>query len=100
MPFVAPPIVTPQCVKFPTFTPPPLDGSCTLPEAYDWHLEHSPEHVLYTYEDVDGSIRTIKWKAAVLAAYRAAHLVLSHGHENATFAILAVAGASPVLALD
>lgn len=93
MPFYTPPVTTRQCVQFPAFKPPALDGSVTLVEAYDWHLEHSPEHVYYKYEDVDGSIGTIKWKEAVLAAYRAAHIVRGHADNNAKFAILAVSGA-------
>ncbi|KZV95712.1 acetyl-CoA synthetase-like protein [Exidia glandulosa HHB12029] len=90
MPFYTPPVTTRQCVQFPAFKPPALDGSVTLVEAYDWHLEHSPEHVYYKYEDIDGSIGTIKWKEAVLAAYRAAHIVRGHADNNAKFAILAV----------
>ncbi|EJD42001.1 acetyl-CoA synthetase-like protein [Auricularia subglabra TFB-10046 SS5] len=89
--YVPPPVVTPQGVKCPLFTPPPVDGSCTLPQAYDWHLEHSPEHDLYVYEDVDGTVRTIKWKEAAHAVYRAAHIALAHAADKPTFAILAVA---------
>ncbi|EJD40563.1 acetyl-CoA synthetase-like protein [Auricularia subglabra TFB-10046 SS5] len=90
MPFIAPIPTTPQAVDRPSFVPPPLDGSCTVVEAYDWHLVHSPEHEFYKYKDADG-IRTVTCKEAALAVYRATDLVMRHAAEKPCFAILAVA---------
>ncbi|EJD42005.1 acetyl-CoA synthetase-like protein [Auricularia subglabra TFB-10046 SS5] len=91
MPFVAPPTLTRQGARYSTFTPPPLDGSCTLAQAYDWHLAHSPEHPLYTYEDLDdGTIQVVKWKDAVTAVYRAANFVQFYAADKPSFAVLAV----------
>ncbi|EJD40551.1 acetyl-CoA synthetase-like protein [Auricularia subglabra TFB-10046 SS5] len=90
MPFVAPAAVTPQATQCPLFTPPPIDGSCTLVEAYDWHLEHSPDHVYYKYEHIDGSIRTVTWREEVQAVYRAARIAVEHAPQKPCFAVLAV----------
>ncbi|KAK0206816.1 hypothetical protein DFS33DRAFT_1273198 [Desarmillaria ectypa] len=32
-----------------TFLPPPIDGSFTLQQMYDWHLQHSPTHRIFVY---------------------------------------------------
>lgn len=58
-----------------TFRIPPLDGTLTIPEIYDWHSEHSPAHPLFQYLDDDGSIRTIKWAEAVRAIHRAGRII-------------------------
>lgn len=54
-----------------TFCAPPL-GSLTLPEVFDWHSKNSPNHPLYSYINIDGSIRTITWAESVRAVHRAA----------------------------
>ena len=54
-----------------TFCAPPL-GSLTLPEVFDWHSKNSPNHPLYSYINIDGSIRTITWAESVRAVQRAA----------------------------
>ncbi|EJD40555.1 acetyl-CoA synthetase-like protein [Auricularia subglabra TFB-10046 SS5] len=90
MAFVAPSVVTPQGVNCPLFTPPPLDGSCNLIDAYDWHLANSPEHPYYTYEDVDGSIRFLKWREVTHAVYRATKFAEKHAGEKPRFGVVAV----------
>ncbi|KAF9556700.1 acetyl-CoA synthetase-like protein [Agrocybe pediades] len=64
-----------QTLSSKTFTPPPLDGSLTLPEIFDWHLQYSSAHPLYVYRLQDGHIRTISWPEAVRAVYRGVGLV-------------------------
>ncbi|EJD40548.1 acetyl-CoA synthetase-like protein [Auricularia subglabra TFB-10046 SS5] len=88
---MASPAAVPPATERPLFTPPALDGTCTLVEAYDWHLKHSPDHVLYKYEDVDGSIRTVTWKEDTQAVYRAARIAAEHAAQKPRFAVLAVA---------
>lgn len=90
MAFVAPSVVTPQGVNCPLFTPPPLDGSCNLIDAYDWHLAHSPEHPYYTYEDVDGTVRFLKWREVTHAVYRAAKHAQTYASEKPRFGVVAV----------
>ncbi|KAF9561000.1 acetyl-CoA synthetase-like protein [Agrocybe pediades] len=63
-----------QSLSSETFTPPPLDGSLTLPEIFDWHLQHSSSHPLYVYRQ-DGHIRTILWPEAVRAVYAGVEFV-------------------------
>ncbi|KIJ41947.1 hypothetical protein M422DRAFT_229444 [Sphaerobolus stellatus SS14] len=64
-----------QALSSNTFRPPPLDGSLTLPELYEWHLEHSSEHRLFVFADDEGDVRTIKWPEAVHAVHVGAKLV-------------------------
>ena len=42
---------TPQAVRCSTFTPPPMDGTMTVPDVFDWHAEHSPDHVVFVLSD-------------------------------------------------
>ncbi|OBZ73545.1 hypothetical protein A0H81_05885 [Grifola frondosa] len=72
--------VTDVKIGYATFRPPPLDGSLSLPEVYDWHLENNPNHRLFIFAKDDGSIRTIYWPEAVRAIYTGAKLVRDRMH--------------------
>ncbi|SJK98376.1 uncharacterized protein ARMOST_01641 [Armillaria ostoyae] len=63
-----------QALTSKTFIPPPLDGSLTLPEIYDWHSKHNPGHRLFVYTQQDGTPRTICWPEAVRAVHTGAKL--------------------------
>ncbi|KZT01340.1 acetyl-CoA synthetase-like protein [Laetiporus sulphureus 93-53] len=65
-----------------TFCPPPLDGSLTLPEIFDWHLDHTPDHRLFLFAKDDGSIRTIYWPEGVRAIYAGAKVIKDHVGAN------------------
>ncbi|TFY82997.1 hypothetical protein EWM64_g1012 [Hericium alpestre] len=65
-----PPVPATQVLNSATFHAPSLDGTLSLPELYDWQLEHSPLHPLFTYADNDGSIKDILWKEAMQAIRR------------------------------
>ncbi|KAG7091792.1 putative NRPS-like protein biosynthetic cluster [Marasmius oreades] len=54
------------------FRTPPLDGSLTLPQIYDWQLRNSPNHRLFVFSDSNGSVRNITWKEAIAAIYTGA----------------------------
>lgn len=54
----------------PTFRRPPIDGSLTIPEIYDWHYENSPDHPLFVYADDSGRSTTITWKDVVRATHK------------------------------
>ncbi|GJE91046.1 acetyl-CoA synthetase-like protein [Phanerochaete sordida] len=71
-----------QALTSTTFTPPPLDGSLSVPEAYDWHYEHSPHHPLFIYSDDEGSATTIYWPDASMAVHRAGRVALSIARER------------------
>ncbi|TCD63228.1 putative NRPS-like protein biosynthetic cluster [Steccherinum ochraceum] len=80
------------CKPSTTFKVPPLDGSLTTPDLWDWHLKHSPTHPLFHYADTDATVKTIHWAEAVRAMHAAGHLINSalkqHGSRQ-TMAILA-----------
>ncbi|KAJ6629893.1 hypothetical protein B0H10DRAFT_1775629 [Mycena sp. CBHHK59/15] len=52
-----------------SFRPPPLDGTLTIAQMYDWHFRNTPHHRLFVYALEDGSTRTIYWPEAVKASY-------------------------------
>ena len=50
-------------------------GSLTIPEIYDWHLKHTPEHPLFEFIHADGQTRVINYPEACRAFYRVSHLI-------------------------
>ncbi|KAJ7193924.1 hypothetical protein GGX14DRAFT_378403 [Mycena pura] len=74
-PRLLPPPPKTQALGSPTFKPPPLDGSLTIAQIYDWHFENTPNHRLFVYAREDGSIRTINWPEAVQGIYAGAHIL-------------------------
>ncbi|KAJ6471946.1 hypothetical protein C8R45DRAFT_1013633 [Mycena sanguinolenta] len=78
-----------------SFIPPPLDGSLTITQIYDWHFQNTPNHRLFVYTRKDGSIQTIHWPEAVHAVYVGARILGKRFNwvpgraENAVVAILA-----------
>ncbi|SJL02273.1 uncharacterized protein ARMOST_05599 [Armillaria ostoyae] len=72
---VIPPPPQKQGGQSTTFLPPPLDGSITVQQMYDWHLHHSPNHRIFVYAREDGSLRNICWAEAVAATYTCARLM-------------------------
>ncbi|KAF5346966.1 hypothetical protein D9758_010089 [Tetrapyrgos nigripes] len=66
-----------QTLNSATFCPPPLDGTLTLPQIYDWQLSHSSQHRLFTFTDGEGKSRTIIWSEAVAAIYSGARIIKS-----------------------
>ena len=75
LPLLPPPNT--QALASKTFRPPPLDGSLTLPEVYDWHLENTPNHPLFVFSDDEGKEHTVLWPEAVRAAHRAGWFIRS-----------------------
>ena len=58
----------------PSFALPPLDGSLTLPDLYEWHSKNSPKHPLFVFEDEPGKLRTILWEEAIRGVNHAARI--------------------------
>ena len=75
LPIPAPPQT--QALHSTTFHPPPLDGSITVPEMYDWHLKHSPNHTLFVYSDDGGVATEMTMAEAVKGFHRAGYLIQS-----------------------
>ncbi|KAF8873111.1 acetyl-CoA synthetase-like protein [Infundibulicybe gibba] len=57
------------------FKPPPLDGSITIPEIYDWHQLHNPDHPVFTYKSEIGLVR-LTYSAVTPAVHRAARFIM------------------------
>jgi hypothetical protein len=86
-----------QALNSPTFIIPPLDGTLSLPEIFDFHLQHSPNHPAFVYADGPGSTRTILWHEVVRGLHQAGHIVRSRVeveqvNERPIIALLALAG--------
>lgn len=94
---------TPQGISCSTFKTPPLDGSLTLVQVFEFHATNNPHHPLFRYEDTDGSVHTIIWSSAVQAFHSAARLVHDHvppvtdPKEPPVVSILAATGVSEFL---
>ncbi|TCD61564.1 putative NRPS-like protein biosynthetic cluster [Steccherinum ochraceum] len=87
-----------QALSSKTFKIPPLDGSLTLPEIWDWHLENSPEHPLFVYVDENGTEKSLIFRDAIYAMHRAGRIMRSRMPESLAetrplVAILAVSDA-------
>ncbi|TFK42646.1 hypothetical protein BDQ12DRAFT_719499 [Crucibulum laeve] len=62
----------PQGISSATFCPPPVDGSMTLVEMFDYHLVNSPNHPIFRYKDPSGHVQDVLWQQAVYAIHTAA----------------------------
>lgn len=92
---VIPPPPQKQGEQSTTFLPPPIDGSFTVQQMYDWHLQHSPNHRIFVYAREDGSLRNICWAEAVTAAYTCARLMndrILFKEKSPVVAILSMSG--------
>ncbi|KAK1228458.1 hypothetical protein PQX77_008476, partial [Marasmius sp. AFHP31] len=66
-----------------TFRTPPLDGSLSLAQIYDWQAQNSADHRLFVFSDNGGGLRNITWKEAVAAIYTGARSLRSRMHSVA-----------------
>lgn len=57
------------------FVMPPLDGSLTLPQIFDFHYENNPDHPLFRYTKSSGENVDVPYSKAIPAAHRAARLI-------------------------
>ncbi|KAF4571678.1 hypothetical protein EYR36_009021 [Pleurotus pulmonarius] len=57
------------------FQVPPVDGSLTIPEIWDWHSEHNPTHAAFEYEAHKGGVTTVSYRNVVSAAHEAARIL-------------------------
>lgn len=64
-----------QALTSTTFVPPPHDLSLTVPEIIDFHRTHSPNHVVYVYEDSPGECKQINFSTWIRAIHRAGRCV-------------------------
>ncbi|KAL0565698.1 hypothetical protein V5O48_016324 [Marasmius crinis-equi] len=59
------------------FKLPPLDGSLTLPEIYDWHYVKNPTKTLFVYDSEPVGYTHITYREVVPASHRAAQWIAS-----------------------
>ncbi|KAF9042789.1 acetyl-CoA synthetase-like protein [Hymenopellis radicata] len=71
----------PQGFDRATFSPPPVDGSLSIPELFDYNGVHSPDHPAFVYSD-KSSLRTITWSHASHAVNRAASFIRQQVEQN------------------
>lgn len=96
-----PPLPRVHALSSATFRTPPAENlSLTLPEIFDWHLEHSPNHRLFLFPLGDGTVKTITWAEEVRAMHRGAGIIHSRlgtasvATEPPVVAIIAPSGTS------
>ncbi|KAF9468263.1 acetyl-CoA synthetase-like protein [Collybia nuda] len=87
---------TKQAVHHNGFKHPPMDGSLTIPELYDFHYENNPAHPVFVYKNAEGMLSHLTFSDVVPAAHTAARVVaqrakldLGGGGPRPTIAILA-----------
>lgn len=95
-PLPIPPPPFTQAKNSKTFRPPPLDGSLTYPELYDWHLENTTNHPLFVYS-YKSDVRTLLWPEVVRAVHRAGRFVRSVASQGASVADTSAVPESPVV---
>jgi len=66
-----PPLPLTQALNATTFVPPPLDLSLTAADIIDFHRTHSPNHIVYVYEDAPGERKQITFSTWIRAIHRA-----------------------------
>lgn len=54
------------------FTLPPLDGTLTVPEIFDFHYKNNPNHPVFVYADNSGTVVNLAYSDVVPATHRAA----------------------------
>ncbi|KAF8889051.1 hypothetical protein BD779DRAFT_1469959 [Infundibulicybe gibba] len=64
---------------------PPLDGSLTVPELYDFHLENNPDHPVFVFANGSGSLTRLHYSQVVPAAHEAARCVARLTNVNLDF---------------
>ncbi|KAF8889040.1 acetyl-CoA synthetase-like protein [Infundibulicybe gibba] len=57
------------------YTSPPVDGSLTVSELYDFHYANNPHHPVFRYPDSTGNMKELRYSEVVPAAYEAARFV-------------------------
>ncbi|KAJ6452142.1 hypothetical protein C8R47DRAFT_1258379 [Mycena vitilis] len=73
-----------------SFCAPPLDGSLTIPQLLDYHLERSPNHKAYIYDDGQGAISSVEFAEYIRAVHAACRLLLRDTEPGAPHKVGAV----------
>ncbi len=83
-----------------TFTRPPLDGSLTYPEIFDYNAQHIPDHPVFQFYDQD-YIHKVTWSEVTKAIHAAGRIALENVPRTDSTPVVGVlenAGTVPVSA--
>ena len=65
-----------QALESTTFKAPPLDGSLSLAEMYDWHYYNTPDHPVFVFpDDHDVQPKVLKWPEVARAITHGARMI-------------------------
>ncbi|KAF4597832.1 hypothetical protein EYR38_006223 [Pleurotus pulmonarius] len=73
--FSLPPLPKTQALTSSTFKIPPLDGSLSIPELYDWHYHQKTEHPVFVFPGDNDQQTVIKWPELVRAIHTGARII-------------------------
>ncbi|EIN04867.1 acetyl-CoA synthetase-like protein [Punctularia strigosozonata HHB-11173 SS5] len=95
IPFSPPPAT--QGLSSATFSVPPLDGTLTILQCYDWHASKSSKHPLFVYAEEDRTTKTLYWPDVVRASHRAGRIIRDHVDSKSKKPVIAIlAGADMI----
>ncbi|EIN09204.1 acetyl-CoA synthetase-like protein [Punctularia strigosozonata HHB-11173 SS5] len=87
-PFSPPPAT--QGLSSATFSVPPLDGTLTILQCYDWHASKSSKHPLFVYAEEDHTTKTLYWPDVVHASHRAGRIIRDHVGSKSKKPVIAI----------
>ena len=93
--FYNPVVKTVQGANSKTFTNPGLNTTLTIPQLFEFHAKHSPEHAVFVYADDDEQQRFIRYPEQYRAIRKAATIVSAHYNRIKGYYDSAQAGKSP-----
>ncbi|KAF4599105.1 hypothetical protein EYR40_006194 [Pleurotus pulmonarius] len=73
--FSLPPLPKTQALTSSTFKIPPLDGSLSVPELYDWHYHQQTDHPVFIFPGDNDQQTVIKWPELVRAIHTGARII-------------------------
>lgn len=74
-----PPVPTRQGASSSTFVTPPLDGSLSAAQLFDFNAENSPDHPFFVYQEpATKELVQVPWKTVRLATHRVSKIVESY----------------------
>ncbi|KAM5541058.1 hypothetical protein V8D89_005369 [Ganoderma adspersum] len=85
-------IRTQQGTRTPTWTRPRFYGGSTIPELYQFHAEHSPDHPVIIYQDEERTSQTLRFKDVFRAARKVASTTLHSIQEGSPRGSSAIIG--------
>ena len=76
--FYNPAVQTVQGANSTTFTSPGIDTTLTIPELFEFHAKHSPQHPVFVYADDEQKEHVIRFPEVYRAIRKAATVSSTH----------------------